>query len=186
MTFCENERVKLDYVNDKLAEEARQAFERHLTTCEDCRNEVTRIRVMASAVRRIPRPTPTPELVEQTQRRLAKITPEWASHEELRVELTRRAIRLSPAVLAPVLIALSLVLLFAVFHEYVAVVLQKTVELSVANLLWGTGNDGSGVLLSIPVVMVLIILAFLLIPSLLENAFSLRMLHTIDAHIEKR
>jgi hypothetical protein len=174
MSFCENESVKLDYVNDQLTKEARRAFDRHLTTCAACRHDVADMRVMASAVSRIPRPTPTRELVEQTRRRLAQTTNHRPPNHLLWKAFPAGNIHLVPSILASVLIAVVLTALFTVFHDYVAVVLQKTIELSANQLLWGTDPGGSSAPLTIPIAMILFILALVLIPSLFENTRTLR------------
>jgi anti-sigma factor RsiW len=174
MRFCENEIVKLDYLNDGLDKKTHHEFERHLATCEPCRQEVDRLRQVASAVGSIPRPMPTRELVKQTRTRLAETAAQWSRSRLRRTALETQRIKLIPSVLTPALIAVTLILLLVVFHDYVTIGLEKTLELSVPELLWGTDADSPGASLSIPIATMLLIVALLAIPSLFENVRALR------------
>lgn len=57
MNFCNDDAIKLDYINGLLSEKERIHFEEHLATCSGCRQEIAELRETVDAVKGMASPS---------------------------------------------------------------------------------------------------------------------------------
>lgn len=70
MNFCDNETVKIDYLNGRLDRETLGSFEAHLQGCGRCRSEIEGLRAVIAGLGSIAIPSVPDELGERVRKRL--------------------------------------------------------------------------------------------------------------------
>jgi anti-sigma factor RsiW len=68
MSFCDNDAMKLDYINGELSGAARDRMIRHLESCPGCREELDDLAGLARALESLPRQPVPRDLVDRVER----------------------------------------------------------------------------------------------------------------------
>jgi hypothetical protein len=70
MNFCDNETVKIEFLNGTLKREMLRNFEAHLQGCERCRSQIDELRSVIAGLESIATPAVPEELSDRVRKRL--------------------------------------------------------------------------------------------------------------------
>jgi len=171
MRMCDDELLRIDYVNRELAPLRRVLFARHLARCPACSRDVEALAKISAAVRVMPRPTASPDVVERANAALVPMQPVtrsvpwWAGW--FLESWERPSVVAAGAVAAGVLCtALSNL------NGSLTSLLSKVSNVDVMVLLFGVPSRPEA-MVSVPVGAILLIVALLSIPSLFDSTLGL-------------
>lgn len=174
MRICDDELVKIDYVNGELGPLRRILYARHLAQCPSCRDAVEELAEIASAVRETPQPQVSAALVAETMRALASIRPAITPAPR-RIGWFLEAWE-RPRILAAGALAVAGMVALVITHlnGHLTALLATASIPDVWALLSGLSSqpDATG---GMPIGVVLMIAALVAVPSLIDSALGLAM-----------
>jgi hypothetical protein len=170
MNFCENESLKIEFINNTLGADPKKAFERHLRECPGCRQEITELRDLIPHLQAIKRPRVPDSLVQATawrlNRELSEITPEPVTQKKPGSLLYS----LIAGVVFTTTFLLTLILYQPGVQEWFASLFGST--LVKLQALLGVERNG-GLLTFNSLILFISLLSLLFIPSIIENIYLL-------------
>ncbi|MCU0611451.1 MAG: hypothetical protein MUE60_06640 [Candidatus Eisenbacteria bacterium] len=172
MRICDDELVKLDYVNGELGLARRLRYARHLAHCPTCARAVEELATISSLVRAIPQPRVSPDLIAHTTQSLAAVQPGTkVAPREIGWFLEAWE---QPRVVAAGALAAAGVTGLVITHlnGTLKALLATVSTLDVWALLVGVPSQPDSTIL-VPLGAVLLIAALVSVPSLIDNAIGL-------------
>jgi hypothetical protein len=169
-SFCDNETVKIDYLNGTLDGEMTRDFEEHLRRCERCRTELEELRSLITGLGSVTAPVVPVALTDRVRERLrAEMPAEAAARERSRRNARSNGLIFALCTVGVLLGSLALLFVFASdpVGEFIEKHLFHTV-LDTARSLDDYGEDmvnGLGMLFTVA--------GLLLIPSIAEHLYVL-------------
>jgi len=172
MRICDDELLRIDYVNGELGLMRRLRYARHLAHCPACARAVEELTAISSLVRAIPQPHVSPDLIAHTTRSIAAVQP-TARLAPMQIGWFLEAWE-QPRVVAAGALAVAVVVGLVIMHlnGSLRALLATVSTLDAWALLFGVPSQPDTTIL-VPLGAVLVIAALVCVPSLIDNAIGL-------------
>lgn len=169
-SFCDNETVKIDYLNGTLDERMTRGFEEHLHRCGRCRTELEEMRSLVEGLGSITVPVVPVELTERVRERLRAEMPAEAATGERSRRMARSKGLIFTLCTGGVLIA-SLALLFVFASDPVGGFIERHLFHKVLGTVRSFDDYGEDTVNALG--MLFTAAGILLIPSIAEHLYVL-------------